>query len=328
MTEYMFERASGTLNKTNVKNIITQAGVNTGLPDYDPSKYTYTEKTTKEVWAKGTGVMATAPLEHAARQLGISNVTVTISSSDTLEDRTYQRVNVGSQMSTIGNLLGASHYGVKIKMSQETVDALSTGGYFLYGFKSIQANAGGGRPLVWFRSVDFGLETDVSWEIEYQAYTSRSHIIPGGQIKGLSPYDIALGQRLEVESPQGTGNVVDGSAGTISIENLTDSQVTCGISEVVNGTAQPLCAFPLYGNGMDVMVPIQKVMLTFATKEVNTGTVVEKAYSQSILIDLTAKTERTVTFDINKGWAWGGFNWAQAIRPSTDIVPLLIETSL
>ncbi|OSJ11738.1 hypothetical protein BST63_06490 [Bradyrhizobium canariense] len=34
------------------------------------------------------------------------------------------------------------------------------------------------------------------------------------------------------------------------------------------------------------MAPIQKVMLTFATNQVNTGTVIDKAYSQSILIDL------------------------------------------
>ncbi|OJY74516.1 MAG: hypothetical protein BGP09_18410 [Rhizobium sp. 60-20] len=212
-------------------------------------------------------------------------------------------------------------------MSAETVKALSAGGYSLYGFKGVKTKARGGRPLVWFKSVDFGLDTEVSWEVQYKAYTSRSEIIPNGQIKGLSSYAADLGQKLEVRTPQGTGTVVAGTKGVISIENLTETLVTCGISEVVDGKAQPLCAFPLYGNGLDAIVPIQKVMLTFATDEVHTGTVIEKAYSQSILIDLTSDAHQKVSYDINKGWSWGGFSWAQTVRPSADVVPLLIETS-
>ncbi|MGM4954014.1 hypothetical protein ACT4MK_45890 [Bradyrhizobium barranii] len=62
---------------------------------------------------------------------------------------------------------------------------------------------------------------------------------PDGQIKGISSYGIDIGQRLEVETPQGSGNVVDGEAGVISIENLTVTPVTCGVSELVNGNANP-----------------------------------------------------------------------------------------
>ncbi|MGY3434856.1 hypothetical protein ACVWWI_006836 [Bradyrhizobium sp. USDA 3686] len=42
---------------------------------------------------------------------------------------------------------------------------------------------------------------------------------PNGQIKGVSSYGIDIGQRLEVEAPQGSGNVVGREAGVISIEN-------------------------------------------------------------------------------------------------------------
>lgn len=55
---------------------------------------------------------------------------------------------------------------------------------------------------------------------------------------------------------------------------------------------EPLCALPLYGKQLNAMPPIQKVMLTFATNQVNTGTVIDKAYSQSILIDLTLYSNR------------------------------------
>ncbi len=42
---------------------------------------------------------------------------------------------------------------------------------------------------------------------------------PTGQIKGVSSYGIDIGQRLEVETAQGSGNVVGREAGVISIEN-------------------------------------------------------------------------------------------------------------
>ncbi|MGO4452169.1 hypothetical protein AB4Y96_24885 [Phyllobacterium sp. TAF24] len=331
MALYLFERTGGTLNTANVKNIITQAGKNRQQPAiYNPALYTYEEKSTKKVQASGPGDMATSPLEHAATQLGFKNTSVLFVAEGADDDNDADMPaarSIGSITPSIGNLLGATQYGVSIKMDQATVEALSNGDYSLYGFKAVQSSAGGGRPLVWFKSTEFGLDTGVSWEVQYEAYTSRSAIIPNGQIKGLSSYPIDLGQMLEVETPQGTGVVVDGTAGMISIENRTATQVTCGISEVVDGTPQPLCAFPLYGNGLDAIVPIQKVMFTFSTRPVNTGTVIEQAYSQSILIDLTAKTNREVSFDINKGWAWGGYSWAQAIRPSTNVVPLLIESN-
>ncbi|MDO9461700.1 MAG: hypothetical protein Q7N95_16525 [Alphaproteobacteria bacterium] len=322
MALYIFERAIGTLDTNKVKEILRRAGEDVGHPDdYDPADYTYTEINSKSVSADGPGSMAVNKLEKAATELGFKKVTVTHLDADAkVSEKTMARVP-----RTADNPLGATSYGVTIIMPQATVEALSTGTYSLYAFKAVQTNAGGGVPLVWFKSDDFGLNTDVSWEIQYQAYTSRSQIVPNGQITGLSSYAADLGQKLEVQTPQGTGNVVAGTEGNISIENLTSSPMTCGISEVVGGIAEPLCAFPLYGNGLDAMVPIQKVMLTFSTKTVNTGTVIEKAYSQSILIDLTSATHREVAFDINEGWSWGGFSWGAAIRPSTNVVPILIE---
>jgi hypothetical protein len=328
---YYFEVTSRTIHRGDVENIIIKAGENQGNHDkYNPGRYTYEETSSKQVIAKGPNDMGINPLEFAGSQLGFKGLSVMLvegkaamaTSSDSPAARSF-----GPLESTMGNLLGATNYGVTIKMTDTTVTALSNGNYLLYGFKGVQANMGGGRPLVWFKSADYGTETDVSWEIQYQAYTSRSEIIPNGQIKGLTPYDIDLGQKLKVQTPQGSGNVVEGDPGNISILNLTAEQMTCGISEVVEGTAQPLCAFPLYGNGLDAMVPIQKVLLTFSTKVVNTGTVVEQAYSQSILIDLTSSTHRAVSFDINKGWSWGGFSWAQKVEADSNVVPLLIDAA-
>lgn len=311
MESYFFERLAGGLTVDRVKAIIIQAG-------YSAGDYTYNQIDNDNVSAKGSVSMNNTRLENAARKLGIKGVTVT-STLDCNEP-------VAAVARSVTNLLGATNYSITIAMSQETVAALSGGNYSLYGFKAVQSSIGGGAPLVWFQSNSFGLSTDVNWEIQYQAYTSQSAIIPGGQITGLSSYDIDLGQQLAITTPQGTGTVGTGNTPLgIEVANGTTTPVTCGISEVVAGVAEPLCAFPLYGNGLDAMVPIQKVMLTFATKQVNTGTVIEKAYSQSILVDLTSANQRAVSFDINNGWSWGGFSWAQAILANSDVGPLLIE---
>lgn len=317
MATYYFERDTGTLNAGRVREIIVQAGKDTGSPsDYNPENYAYSEEGSKKVTAKGPETMKVNKLEKAATELGFKTTSVTV-----VEGLDADR----HPLAASAEALAATDYGVQITMDQATVTALASGNYSLYGFKAVQTTVGGGMPLVWFKSTSYGLTTDVNWQIQFEAYTSQSQIIPGGQITGLNSYPATLGQQLVVDSPQGTGTIQQGTPGNIAVMNQTSNPFTCGISEVVNGTAEPLCAFPLYGNGLDAMVPIEKVMLTFATKQVNTGTVIERAYSQSILVDLTSATQRAVSFDINKGWSWGGYGWGQAIPANQNVVPILIE---
>ena len=221
-------------------------------------------------------------------------------------------------------------YSVAVAMNQNTVDMLSQGAFNLYAFKAVQG-AGNGAPTVWFKSTNFSLETDVQWQVAYQAYTSKTQIVPNGQIKASAPYDIDLKQTLNVTSTTGTGAVdtSTGTTGAISIFNQTTTQFTCGISQQqADGTFGPMCAFPLYGNNLDVIAPIEKVLLMFSTNPVNTGTVVYQAYSQGLMIDLTGATERKVSYDINNGWSWpGSASWGKVYPANSNLVPLLIQSS-
>jgi hypothetical protein len=224
----------------------------------------------------------------------------------------------------------ATPYGINITMNQNTVVALQSGGFALYGFKGVQTTLQGGAPLVWLQSQQFSLNTNIAWEEQYQAYTSLSQIIPNGQITASATYSIQLGQTLDVTNPSGTGQVVTGgTANAISIANQTNTQMVCGVSQLqdVTNTSTPLCAFPLYGNALDVMAPIELVMLEFATAVVNTGTVVYQAFSQAILVDLTVQSQIAVTFDINNGWSANGSPYAQFYPAGTNIAPLLLKSS-
>lgn len=222
-----------------------------------------------------------------------------------------------------------TNYAVNISMPQATVEALSQNNFILYGFKAVKTTAKG-APLVWFQTTQFGLSTVVSWSEQYQAYTSTSHIIPNGEIIASNSYPISLDNTLNVTGGTGTGTVdtTTGTPGAISINNQTTTQFTCGISQTQpNGSVTSMCAFPLFGGMLDVIAPIEQVLLMFSTTPVNTGTVIEQSYSAGVFIDLTGEPSRTVNFDINAGWSWDGGPWAKSIPANSNLVPLMIQSS-
>jgi hypothetical protein len=185
-----------------------------------------------------------------------------------------------------------------------------------------------GSPLVWFQTGTFATSTFVDWTVQYESFTSQSDIIPGGVVRATNHYPTDLGQTLHVTGDRGTGQVVQGgTSGAVSIQNDTEGEFTCGISQAqFTGQSTPMCAFPLYGGNLDVIAPIEKVLLMFASKPLNTGTVVMRAYTPSVLVDLTGARSRLVNYDINKGWSWGGATWAQQVKPNQELAPLLVET--
>ncbi|HEX6038080.1 hypothetical protein [Longimicrobium sp.] len=181
---------------------------------------------------------------------------------------------------------------------------------------------------MWFRTDSFSQATQVNWRVDYQAYSSRSEIIPNGQIVASAAYPADLGNTFTIESPRGTGSVTQaGDARAITIHNNVETRFSCGISQKNDAGYAPICALPIFNGFDDVFVPVEKVLLMFATDEVNTGTVILKAYSPAVLVDLTGVTTRTVNYSIDKKWSWGGAPWAHAVAGGEDLVPLLIESS-
>jgi hypothetical protein len=225
----------------------------------------------------------------------------------------------------------STSYKIVIAMKQDTVTSLTGDGYYLYGFKAVKSAAGKGAPLVWFRTADYGLSTELDWAEQYQAYTTTGQIVPGGRVKATNAYDIGLDQTLNVTGKDGTGSVdtQHGTTQAIGIDNQTSTPFTTGISQVQpDGTVTPMCAFNLFGNHLDLIAPIEQVLLMFSSEPVDTGTVIEQAYSSGLIIDLTASNSRSVAYDINTGWNWGSATWGTPVPPQADLVPLLIQQGL
>lgn len=197
-----------------------------------------------------------------------------------------------------------TNYSIIITMSDDTVNALQKDGYYLCAFKAVKTSAEA-TPVVWFSSLKYAENTEIDWSEHYQAYTSTSEIVSGGQIKASSSYDIDLGGLLNVSGQSGTGKVdpSGGTKGEIEIYNSTDQKFTSGMSQqaIVNGQTimSPLCAFTLNGGFSLSMAPIEKVVLMFCTKDVNTGSVIAKSTSPGISIDMTGSQTKAITYDMS-----------------------------
>ena len=219
-------------------------------------------------------------------------------------------------------------YQVTITMQPATVTDLINSGNVLYVFRAVQASDSAGRPLVWM-SAPYSVMTQINCSDRYNAYTAPDPIKAGVQVMAGFSDAIELGQQLQVQAG-GFGEVEAGHPGAVSIRNTTGTYFTCGIG---GGGAAPFCAFPLYGNSMQVVVPLEKILLMFSSQPVAPGTIIDDFYapavrssfSSGVLIDLAAENQPSLGYDIDAGWSWGGFNWGQQVPAGTGLVPLLIE---
>ena len=219
------------------------------------------------------------------------------------------------------------NYQVFITMSVDSANALYDGNFHLYVFKSVASPQSGGTPLVWIATRDFSTKTRVAWQTDYRAYTSESKIEPQSQI--IIKYSAAIrpGYILTVDSDEGTGTISSGGEkDSISFLNNTTTPFTCGTSVAQDNTSSPCCAFPLYANVMNVITPVEEILLMFSSQKLKTGTVLERTDAQSILVDLERDTERSVTYNIEEGWSAGGWIWARIIPPNTELAPLLVKS--
>jgi hypothetical protein len=135
---------------------------------------------------------------------------------------------------------------------------------------------------------------------------------------------------MEVVDPLQCKEPVSGIAGCISVLNKRDSELpSCGISEKNQaGEFAPLCAFPLFGGNLIMIKPIQKVFLMFANKPIVTKTVIAQSVGPGLLIDLTNKQDRTVSYDVNKNWIWDKQEgYAEAYEAGSELAPRLIIPS-
>ncbi len=217
---------------------------------------------------------------------------------------------------------------IQISMTPSTVVALRSGGFQLCVCKGVQTTISEGSPVVWYATAALQFNLIVTWTADYRAYTSSGEIVPGGPVVPGSGYDLGLGQTLTVNRGDGSAAVGTGGVpGGITILNQTATPLICGLSQSVMDVSAPVCALPLYGHAIDVIMPVEKVLLMFTSTPVKAGTTIEESFAPGVLVDLRSTYSRSVAFDVNQGWSWGGGPWAMPVSPGTALAPLLVGSS-
>jgi hypothetical protein len=220
-------------------------------------------------------------------------------------------------------------YTITINMTDDTVRELQNLDFSLYGFKAVKASGNAASPLVWFATEGYSRRTTVEWKTAFQAYSSSSEIVPMGTVTARAVYGIDLGQTFIIESELGVGRVErEGTATAITISNKVRKRFTCGISQETDGAFAQVCAAPVIPGLRDIFIPVEKVLLFFATERYNPGTVITRAFGPGLLVDMTGapNNRREVSFSVQERWTFSG-TFAQPVRSRTDIVPLLVESS-
>lgn len=217
-------------------------------------------------------------------------------------------------------------YQVTITMDPATVNGLNQSDSALCVYRAVTAADPAARPVVWAR-LEYSANTEIRWADKWAAYTSLSPIVGGQDVTAGFSVGINLGQTLKVSS-NGLGTVFNGGTeSAISIQNTTSTPYTCGACCAVNASpATPFCAFPLHGNNLQTITPLQTVLLQFTSQPTKPGTILAESaaayaesaaayvYSLGYLIDLTpAANNRQVCFDIDAGWSNGNAPWAQSV---------------
>ncbi|MDH5479924.1 MAG: hypothetical protein OEX11_04100 [Nitrosomonas sp.] len=229
----------------------------------------------------------------------------------------------------------ATNYQVDISLHSDTVSLLIDGGYFLYTMFAIEMTNGTARPTIWSRTQNIMGKMTVEWPAAVSAYTSSSNIASGRTIRIGYETKVSNGQIFEVTAGGGGRVKIDGAKLQITVTNTTNTQFTSGFARPYAEEFIPIYAVPLYGNQTNVASVSPQILLLFTTKRLEPGTVVENfvqkpaiqaAYSPSLLVNVTDRETRQVAYDINTGWSWGDYSWAQIIPTNANLVKLLIKS--
>jgi len=220
-------------------------------------------------------------------------------------------------------------YSIKISLDNETLTTLKTGGYTLYAFRAVKA-PGGSLPVIWQSIPKYFNDIEIDWTVSYGAYISSTTIKPGVVIKTSSKAKMELGSKYVIDNKGIPSIKTGGPDRSITITNHETIALTCGICEVVDEDFRPLCASPVLSGFSDVIEPIQKIALIFATPVKVTSTVIQYSLGPGVLLDVTKFHNRKVDFTM------GDSNEAKWIPDpnegnyilfdsDSDISPLLIN---
>lgn len=222
-------------------------------------------------------------------------------------------------------------YSVKIKLDDETLNALNNG-FQLQAFKGVKAaSPAGGLPTVWLTVNKFSSDVVISWQENFGGYFSKTNVQEGNTVDISTSNPMNPGDVITL-SKSGSSSVttIGGVPGAYCFESQQEITWASGLLSAATGQSPtPICAFPQYGAVGNIMAPYEKILILFTQGQVDTGAVLETAVSKSVSVILSTLTpSATLGFSINKGWDTQGNPQAKQNPQNFSLAPDLIVPSV
>jgi len=238
-----------------------------------------------------------------------------------------------------------SQQKIVVTMSANTVTSLNASGAAVVLFKAVSNSDAATRPLLWARFSTISPQMTFTVGSQTNFFTSIQQTIAEGKVIDIGAQ--AVGQAGQIynilENSGGGGNVKSGgSAGAFSFDNQTGVQMTCGLMQEINGTAEPYCAVPLYGKAFESFVACDQVLLGVSSAALDVGSYVSKLTqtpasiastsfyksfaitSNLLMVTLDAASPRAISYDVNSGWDFDNNTWARMVPATTQLKDVLV----
>jgi len=218
-------------------------------------------------------------------------------------------------------------YKIKIMLDDDTLRKLYQTEQSLRVYKGVRGTVAGGFCTVWFSINTFAGTVNLEWKPQqYGGYVCHGQLEPGINIDASCAENLEPGNLMTVQD-DGTLMLTSDNSSGISIRNNGIAERICGISELFQDKMPSICAFPLFGRDLRDLKPLEKVLLEFDYGMLPSGTVVEKAWLKSIVIDFAKAKEKqlVVSYDISTGWNAQNAVWAKISNDPIEIAEVLNE---
>ncbi len=229
-------------------------------------------------------------------------------------------------------------YQINLTIPKEVGDKLLKEKKVLYAFKAVKG-PGDGKPLVWMKPNYTAESSNITWTVNYGAYFSETEISAAIRYNTAGKVPVNLGDEAVIDS-SGVISAIKGSVpGSVTVmDNYKKiTPLTFGLGSYKDAEKKifdQFCAFPIDFGDAGIVTPIQKVALMFAKDTIQTATAIERSIGPGILIDLTDKLTRNISFDDTgddplKFWtSEDGVNSDEPFTADSAMNPLLIKPEI
>ncbi len=212
---------------------------------------------------------------------------------------------------------------IQITVDETSLVALKDLGYALYVLRAVDTNNAGAKALVMFVVTEVLGQTTITFTPTLQATVTTS-----GSLVDISVgAQVVLGDVFTYVSGGPPTVTPGGNPRGVTVLNGTTDPLTAELGAgPEGGPPMPFVSAPLYGLGGDIFAPKDSYLVTFSTAGLGAGAVLNTSMSQSLLANLAEQAQVAASFDINKGWNYGGASWGQVVPAGANLQKTLITT--